>query len=92
MFSGLRQSGHMTEADAAEYVKAWSQPGALTGGLNYYRAASFGRSATSAGPSGGAPTSAGGMRTPVPVLVIWGERDRFSSPATSTVSRRWRPT
>src|SRR4030067_8893 len=27
-----------TEAERAAYVEAWSQPGALTGGLNYYRA------------------------------------------------------
>lgn len=35
---GLRR-GYFAEADRAAYLKAWSQPGALTGGLNYYRAA-----------------------------------------------------
>src|SRR5271154_3564587 len=35
--AGLK-SGAFTEADKEEYIKAWSQPGALTGGLNYYRA------------------------------------------------------
>jgi pimeloyl-ACP methyl ester carboxylesterase len=30
-----------TEDDATMYIDAWSQPGALTGGLNYYRAASM---------------------------------------------------
>src|SRR6516164_11532533 len=34
---GLR-SGIFTEDDKQAYIKAWSQPGALTGGLNYYRA------------------------------------------------------
>ena len=29
---------HLGEAWRAELVAAWSQPGALTGGLNYYRA------------------------------------------------------
>ena len=35
--AGLK-SGVFTEEDKQEYIKAWSQPGALTGGLNYYRA------------------------------------------------------
>ncbi len=34
----LLNAGVFTEADKAAYLKAWSQPGALTGGLNYYRA------------------------------------------------------
>lgn len=38
---GLRQ-GYFTEADRQAYVEAWSQPGALTAGLNYYRAAKLG--------------------------------------------------
>ena len=39
--AGLKQ-GHFTEADQDAYLEAWSQPGALTGGLNYYRAAQIG--------------------------------------------------
>ena len=31
-----------TETDKQAYIEAWSQPGALTGGLNYYRAANLG--------------------------------------------------
>jgi pimeloyl-ACP methyl ester carboxylesterase len=38
---GLK-AGTVTEADRKMYVEAWSQPGALTGGLNYYRAAGVG--------------------------------------------------
>jgi pimeloyl-ACP methyl ester carboxylesterase len=38
---GLK-SGYFTEADHQAYLEAWSQPGALTGGLNYYRAAQIG--------------------------------------------------
>jgi pimeloyl-ACP methyl ester carboxylesterase len=49
---GLR-AGYFTEADRAAYLEAWSQPGALTGGLNYYRAALAGPPADA--PSG--PTS-----------------------------------
>jgi pimeloyl-ACP methyl ester carboxylesterase len=54
-----------TAADRAAYREAWSQPGALTGGLNYYRAAG-------AGPSGG---DGAHLIVRVPTLVIWGERD-----------------
>jgi epoxide hydrolase 4 len=32
----------VTAEDTAAYVEAWSQPGALTGGLNYYRASRIG--------------------------------------------------
>src|SRR5581483_6343170 len=32
----------MSEEERAAYLAAWSQPGALTGGLNYYRAARLG--------------------------------------------------
>ena len=38
---GLK-SGAFTEEDKKAYLEAWSQPGALTGGLNYYRAARVG--------------------------------------------------
>ncbi|MHC4994202.1 MAG: alpha/beta fold hydrolase [Planctomycetota bacterium] len=31
-----------SEADRADYIKAWLRPGAVTGGLNYYRAMSGG--------------------------------------------------
>ena len=69
---GLKQ-GHFSEADKKAYIDAWSQPGALTGGLNYYRAAQVGP------PAGGqASANALGMAMPkitVPTLVIWGEKD-----------------
>ena len=35
---GLK-TGVFTEEDKSAYIEAWSRPGALTGGLNYYRAA-----------------------------------------------------
>ncbi|MGH9661170.1 MAG: alpha/beta fold hydrolase, partial [Bryobacteraceae bacterium] len=38
---GLKK-GFFTEDDRKAYLAAWSQPGALTGGLNYYRAARIG--------------------------------------------------
>ena len=38
---GLKK-GHFTEDDRQAYLTAWSQPGALTGSLNWYRAAGIG--------------------------------------------------
>jgi len=70
---GLKQ-GHFTEEDKAAYIEAWSQPGALTGGLNYYRAARVGP------PSGEQKepenfTALPSLMVKVPTLVIWGEKD-----------------
>ncbi len=77
---GLK-TGAFTEEDKAEYLKVWSQPGALTGGLNYYRAsrvgppappevaAEIGSSAAQLGPE---PSR---LVVQVPTLVIWGEKD-----------------
>jgi pimeloyl-ACP methyl ester carboxylesterase len=69
----------MTEQDRLKYIEAWSRPGALTGGLNYYRASPL-----------YPPTSPDDevriksildlppetMAVKVPTLVIWGEQDR----------------
>jgi pimeloyl-ACP methyl ester carboxylesterase len=73
---GLK-SGVFTDADKAAYIAAWSQPGALTGGLNYYRAANLGPPAPDAAPAGNAAfgLEAANMLVKVPTLVIWGEKD-----------------
>jgi len=62
-------------AARAALVEAWSQPGALTGGLNYYRASPL------YPPSPDDPGAARLRLEPkdfmvrVPTLVLWGERD-----------------
>jgi epoxide hydrolase 4 len=48
--------------DKAEYIRAWSQPGAITGGLNYYRANNLASASES-------------ITVNVPTLVIWGVND-----------------
>ena len=76
----LLSSGKLTEADKQEYIKAWSQPGALTGGLNYYRANQVGPPTP---PEMGKEMGSGGKFqldpsmavVRVPTLVIWGEKD-----------------
>ena len=65
------------EDDRQMYKEAWSQPGALTGGLNYYRAGGL------RPPSQGEEISeltdeqleANPVMINVPTLVIWGEKD-----------------
>ena len=73
--AGLK-AGSVTEEDRKEYLSAWSQPGALTGGLNYYRAAELGPPRTGDVPSQeAAPSAASSLVVRVPTLVIWGEKD-----------------
>lgn len=70
---GLKR-GYFTEADRTAYLAAWSEPGALTGGLNYYRAARMlppAPGATLAEPV----LDVASLTVRVPTLVIWGERD-----------------
>jgi epoxide hydrolase 4 len=55
--------------DKPEYIKAWSQPGALTGGLNYYRANRLSALHT------GEAANPSRFAVIVPALVIWGEKD-----------------
>ena len=74
---GLK-SGANTEEDKQAYLKAWSQPGALTGGLNYYRASRIGPPADAAGStqsSGNFAADPTKLTVKVPTLVIWGEKD-----------------
>jgi pimeloyl-ACP methyl ester carboxylesterase len=66
----------MTAEDRAGYVEAWSQPGALTGGLNYYRASPM-YPPTDADPGPAKlQLKPENFRVRVPTLVLWGERDR----------------
>ncbi len=73
MGEGLKQ-GFFTEADRDAYIAAWSQPGALTGGLNYYRASRVGPPTGEEGARTFEP-GAKSMEVRVPTLVIWGEKD-----------------
>jgi pimeloyl-ACP methyl ester carboxylesterase len=69
----------MSEEHRLKYIEAWSQPGALTGSLNYYRASPL-----------YPPTSENDQKqinsilnlpkemftVKVPTLIVWGEQDR----------------
>jgi pimeloyl-ACP methyl ester carboxylesterase len=73
---GLK-NGSLTDADKEMYLAAWSQPKALTGGLNYYRASGIGPLTTTAtGSAASAPVpEPPPLVVRVPTLVIWGEKD-----------------
>ncbi len=71
-----------SDADLERYLEAWSQPGALTGMINYYRAAL--RQSPRAG--------LGRLRQIVaPTLVIWGKRDRYLGAELAEPLPRWVP-
>jgi pimeloyl-ACP methyl ester carboxylesterase len=68
--SGLEHDarpGALTEGQIEHYVEAWSQPGAPTAMINYYRA----------GFRQARRFRVGTGRVQAPTLVIWGERDRY---------------
>ncbi|TAK60058.1 MAG: alpha/beta hydrolase [Dehalococcoidia bacterium] len=56
-----------TDDDVAAYVEAYSQPGALRGGFNCYRAAL----------RGGAYSGGGDLKVKVPTMVLWGDGDQI---------------
>lgn len=74
MFDGVRRAGRFTDEDERAYLAAWSQPGALTGGLNYYRASRLGPPADGVSATE-RPLVEGDLTVRSPTLVIWGERD-----------------
>jgi pimeloyl-ACP methyl ester carboxylesterase len=74
--SWAANGAHVTEDDRRAYTAAWSQPGALTASLNFYRASPLHP------PEPGQETPVTRLdldptpfQVPVPTLVIWGERD-----------------
>jgi pimeloyl-ACP methyl ester carboxylesterase len=75
-----RLPGWFDAPTRAAYLAAWSQPGSVRAGLNYYRASPLHP------PSGADPADGllkldkSKLQVSVPTLVIWGERDRFLLP------------
>jgi epoxide hydrolase 4 len=73
--------GVFTVEDIERYIGAMARPGALTATLNYYR--SLLRNPRE--------MRAQLKRIEAPVLVIWGERDRFLSRRLAEPPRLWVP-
>lgn len=79
-FAG-REEGPALEADRKAYLEAWSQPGALTGSLNYYRASPL-YPPTAADPGAARlKLDPKNFMVRVPTLVIWGEKDTALLPS-----------
>jgi pimeloyl-ACP methyl ester carboxylesterase len=75
LFWGVEKNVFTLE-DRKAYLEAWSQPGALTGGLNYYRAAQVGPPTTEENEDRKKPIrNRYASVSQVPTLVIWGEKD-----------------
>jgi pimeloyl-ACP methyl ester carboxylesterase len=72
---GLKE-GYFTMDDRNAYLKAWAQPGALTGGLNYYRASRLSPLSGRDEQASGNITDTSVLTVMVPTLVIWGEKDQ----------------
>lgn len=73
MYTRLVDEGYMTHDDLKSYIKAWSQPNALTGGLNYYRATRVDALEGKPMP----PLDDSRLIVKVPTLVIWGDKDIY---------------
>ena len=70
-----RPGGALDDEEKAAYHAAWSQPGAITGAVNYYRASPlYPPSATDPGAAK-LVLDPEMFRVRVPTLVIWGEQD-----------------
>lgn len=71
----------LTTDEQALYRTAWAQPGALTGGLNYYRASPLYPPSPDGHPGAAALNLDPAMFTVrVPTLILWGERDQALLP------------
>lgn len=74
-FGAIIKAGVLKDADIQGYKEAWSQPGALTGGLNYYRAADV-EALENIEEAIKKPAAAATLpKITLPTMVIWGEKD-----------------
>ena len=80
------RSTAFTERDIDYYTTALDQPGALSGALNYYRAAgrrTVGRLVSRRGP--------GDRRVAAPTLLVWGDQDSALSVSLTEDLDQWVP-
>jgi pimeloyl-ACP methyl ester carboxylesterase len=76
-FRDAARKDAFTPEDLAIYRIAWSQPGALRGMLNWYRAL-----------MDQPPPASSAVRVAASTLLIWGKRDRYAGPALAEASLR----
>jgi len=73
-FSKHVENGQMTEDDMNAYRTAWTQPGAMTAMLNYYRASPL-VPATEETKGRGSGLDPDKFKVHVPTLILWGDAD-----------------
>jgi pimeloyl-ACP methyl ester carboxylesterase len=73
-------AGYFDEDDAAAYLSAWRQPGALTAMLNFYRAMQLAPPNKAGSPAEIPKLDPASLSVAAPTLVIWGLKDRFLLP------------
>lgn len=87
VLKGPFEKGLLTQDDVDEWIEAWKQPGAITGGLNYYRASKEGPPDGKGDPGGSNLTddlTPEQLIVTVPTLLIYGEQDTYRQPCGLT--------
>jgi epoxide hydrolase 4 len=85
------RDARLSDADRRVYHEAWAQPGALRGGLNYYRAARMGEQVAAGGVPEEYAAKITSQTLEVPTLVIWGENDAALLPSLTRGLTEWVP-
>jgi epoxide hydrolase 4 len=91
MFRIGGRDAQLSKHDLAVYHEAWGQPGALRGGLNYYRAARMGEQVAAGGVPEEYASRITSRTVEVPTLVIWGENDVALLPSLTRGLSEWVP-
>ncbi len=85
MFADVLRKGLIAQEEVDEQVEAWRQPGAMIGGLNYYRAAREGPPDGKGDPGGSNlldDLEPEDLTVNVPTLLIYGEKDPYRLPCS----------
>jgi pimeloyl-ACP methyl ester carboxylesterase len=85
------RDAQLSAAELEVYHQAWAQPGALRGGLNYYRAARMGEQVAAGGVPEEYESKIRSQQVEVPTLVIWGENDSALLPTLTRGLSEWVP-
>jgi epoxide hydrolase 4 len=85
------RGAQLSDEEREIYHEAWGQPGALRGGLNYYRAARMGEQVAAGGVPEDYMEKINTRTVEVPTLVIWGENDAALLPSLTRGLGEWVP-
>jgi pimeloyl-ACP methyl ester carboxylesterase len=85
------RGAQLADEERAIYHEAWGQPGALRGGLNYYRAARMGDQVAAGGVPEEYMKKINTQTVDVPTMVIWGENDAALLPSLTRGLNEWVP-